>query len=75
MPWCLKPVKMKITQVCRARKIGIAMREVAGNWMNGTVDQMLMKKIQKNSVARNGAHLRPASSPITSTAIMPSTVS
>ena len=43
--------------------------------MNGNVDQMLMKKIQKNSVARNGAHLRPFSGPMTSTAICSSTVS
>ena len=42
--------------------------------MNGNVDQMLMKKIQKKRVARNGAHLRPSSGPMTSTATWVSTV-
>ena len=53
----------------------MAIREVAGNWIPGMTSQMLMKKIQKNSVARNGAHFFPASSPITSTAMLCSTSS
>ena len=29
--------------------------------MTGMTDQMLMKKIQKNSVAKNGVHFLPSS--------------
>src|SRR4029079_16244941 len=51
-PCFTKPVTMNVIQLTSARNSGIESREVAGNWMNGTTDQMLMKKIQKNSVAK-----------------------
>ena len=52
---------MKTQPAHSARNSGMAMRDVAGNWITGMTDQMLMKKIQKNSVARNGVQLRPSS--------------
>ncbi len=57
MPWYLKPTAMNSTQLISASMSGIARRDVAGNWMNGMIDQMLMKKIQKKRVAMNGNHL------------------
>src|SRR4051794_25059311 len=46
-PCFTKPVTMNVNQLTTARNSGIARRDVAGNWTNGTTDQMLMKKIQK----------------------------
>ena len=60
-PCFTKPVTMKVSQLTMARNSGIASRDVAGNWTNGTTDQMLMKKIQKNNVAKNGVHFLPSS--------------
>ncbi len=65
-PCLTKPVTMNVNHATIARNSGIASRDVAGNWMNGTTDQMLMKKIQKNSVAKKGVHFLP-SSPIAAT--------
>src|SRR3954453_5174385 len=60
-PCLTNPVTMKVIHDTSARNSGMARRDVAGNWMNGTTDQMLMKKIQKNRVAKNGVHDRPDS--------------
>ena len=61
----MKPTVMNVAQLTSARNNGIAIREVAGNWIPGMTSQMLMKKIQKNSVARKGVHFLPSSAPIT----------
>src|SRR5713101_1382338 len=68
-------MKMKMAQLISARNSGIASREVAGNWMMGMNSHTLMKRIQKNMVARNGAHLGPSSGPMIDTATWSSSVS
>ena len=59
---------MKIAQLISARNSGIASRDVAGNSTTGMTSHTLMKRIQKNIVARKGAHRLPSSAPMICTA-------
>ena len=45
---------LKMNQTRSARNIGTAMRAFPGNWMNGMISKMLMKKMKKNIVVRKG---------------------
>ena len=46
------PTTLKITQTMSASTIGIAIRAFAGNWKNGMISKMLLKKMKKNSAVR-----------------------
>src|SRR5436190_12179106 len=48
------PTMLKMNQTRMASKSGTALRAFPGNWMNGKISKMLMKKMKKNIVVRKG---------------------
>ena len=48
------PTMLKMTQTISASTIGIANRAFAGNWTNGMISVMLLKKMKKNIVVSSG---------------------